>query len=134
MLAVPCGAPAGAFFTSENSLLRNRCLLSLVARPQGLYSPKKCDFKNLSCCVWSLFCKVVFGLHETRLVCKSSVWCKRAHTLGHSARSHGSHQVSGAAARNHPSTRAGGQDDVSSNKLPQMNMYWMFLMFCIFWR
>ncbi len=28
-------------------------------------------------------------------------------------------QVSGAAARNHPSTRAGGQDDVSSNKLPQ---------------
>ncbi len=28
-------------------------------------------------------------------------------------------QVSGAAARNHPSTRAGGQDDGSLNKLPQ---------------
>ena len=26
----------------------------------------------------------------------------------------------GAAARDHPSTRAGGQDDVSLNKLPQI--------------
>ncbi len=30
-------------------------------------------------------------------------------------------QVSGAAARNQPSTRAGGQDDVSYFKLPQIN-------------
>ena len=32
-------------------------------------------------------------------------------------------QVSATAARNHPSTRAGGQDDVSLNKLPQMIVY-----------
>ena len=37
-------------------------------------------------------------------------------------------QVSSTAARNHPSTRAGGQDDVSLNKLPQIILIIIFLM------
>ncbi len=39
-------------------------------------------------------------------------------------------QVSGAAARNHPSTRAGAQDDVSYKKIPQISHYCLFYMSC----